>query len=185
MARNLPAAVTTAIAQKEVLPFLAIDIDFTSGPLYLWSGYGNIIDASKTYLGAGELVNISSVDETSQIQANGASISLSGIPSSYIALALTEPYQGVPCRIYFGTTTAGVNTFYQIFAGSVDQMNISENASLCSITVTIENALIKLERPVIRRYTDQDQKSRYPNDRGLEFVAALQDKTIYWGPSGN
>lgn len=181
MARSLPGALTTAIAQKEVYPFLAIDVDFSSGPLYLWSGVGNIVNASKTYLGAGELINLSEISETNEIQAKGASITLTGIPSSYLSLALTEPYQGRACRIYFGTITSGVYTFYQIFAGYVDQMNIIENADTASITLTVENALIKLERPVIRRYTDQDQKSRYPSDRGLEYVASLQGKPIYWG----
>jgi hypothetical protein len=66
-------------------------------------------------------------------------------------------------------------------------MNIEENVETASISVTAENVLVKLERPVIRRLTNEDQKSRFPSDRGLEFVASLQDKEIFWGkaaPSG-
>jgi hypothetical protein len=60
-------------------------------------------------------------------------------------------------------------------------MNIEENADTCVISVTAENVLVKLERPVVRRFTNEDQKSRFPNDKGLEFVAGLQDKDILWG----
>jgi len=69
----------------------------------------------------------------------------------------------------------------EIFSGELDQMNIVEEAESCTISVTAENVLIKLERPTVRRFTDQDQKSRYPSDRGLEFIASLQDKEIFWG----
>ena len=34
----------------------------------------------------------------------------------------------------------------------------------------IESKLITLERPLNFRYTDQDQKHFFPNDKGLEFV---------------
>jgi hypothetical protein len=60
-------------------------------------------------------------------------------------------------------------------------MNIEENADTSVISVTAENVLIKLERPVVRRFTNEDQKSRFPDDRGLEYVAGLQDKDILWG----
>lgn len=181
MARSLPGAVTTAIAQPEVLPFFAIDIDFDSGPLYLWTGVGSITNASKTYLGTGDILAISSIDETTEIQAKGVTLSITGIPTSYLSLALAEPYQNRACRIYFGTTTAGTSTFYQIFAGTLDQMTIQENSDSATVSVTVENALILLERPVTRRYTDQDQKTRYPNDNGFQYLAYMQDTPIYWG----
>jgi hypothetical protein len=187
MARGLPGALATNIAQSLVQPFYAVEIDFLSGPLNIWSGVGDIVNGSTTYLGAGQLMNMSEIAETAAIEAKGVSVTLTGIPSTFIAVALDEPYQNIACRIYFGTTnvTTGVNSFYKIFSGTLDQMNILESFNTCSITVTVENALIKLDRPIIRRFTDQDQKLRYPTDRGLEYVANLQNQTIYWGQKKN
>jgi hypothetical protein len=71
--------------------------------------------------------------------------------------------------------------YVEIFSGELDQMNISEEANTCTIAVTVENVLIKLGRPVVRRFTNEEQKSRFPNDKGLEYVASLQDKEIFWG----
>ena len=68
-----------------------------------------------------------------------------------------------------------------MFSGELDQMNIEEQVETANISVIAENVLVKLERPTVRRFTNEDQKSRFPDDRGLEFVASLQDKEIFWG----
>lgn len=180
MTRDISTSLLNSLDDTVVYPFLAVDIDFSSGPLYVWSGYGDLIVGPKTYLGAGQLLSVSSVEETTEIEAKGASITMSGIPSVFLAIALTEPYQGRECRVYFGMTDAP-SDYTEIFTGELDQMNISEEAETCTIAVTVENVLIKLERPVVRRFTNEDQKSRFPDDKGLEFVASLQDKEVFWG----
>jgi len=180
MSRDITTPVLDALDDAVVYPFFAVDIDFSSGPLYVWSGYGDLTISSKTYIGVGSLLNISNVEETTEIEAKGASLTMSGIPSSFLSLALQEPYQGRECRIYFGMTSSP-SDYVEIFSGELDQMNISENGDSCTIAITAENILIKLERPVVRRFTNEDQKSRFPDDKGLEFIADLQDKEIFWG----
>lgn len=209
MARDIFPSILQAITAPEITPFFAVDLMFQSGPLYMWSGYGDFVreDTGNTYIGAGQLLNISTVEETTEIQAVGANFTLSGIPSDFLSLALQESYQGRECKIYFGVLidgslgTQGLDTittqfgdlivlqsgtqgFLEIFSGEMDQMNIVEAAETATISVSAENALIKLERPVIRRLTNTDQQSRYPSDKGLEFVAYLQDKEIFWGRKG-
>jgi hypothetical protein len=180
MSRDITSAVLNALDNAVIQPFFAVDLDFDSDSLYLWSGYGNLVIGSKTYLGAGQLLNISSISETTEMEAKGATISVSGIPSAFLSLALNEPYQGRECRIYFGVTSSPSN-YVEVFSGELDQMNIEEQVETANISVVAENVLVKLERPVVRRFTNEDQKSRFPNDRGLEFVASLQDKEIFWG----
>lgn len=180
MSRDITTTVQNALDDSVIYPFFAIDLMFTSGPLYVWTGYGDLTIGSKTYLGAGQLINISSVSETTEMEAKGATLTMSGIPSSFLSLALQEPYQGRECRIYFGVTS-NPSDYVEIFSGELDQMNIEEQAETATISVTAENVLIKLERPVVRRFTNEDQKSRFPLDRGLEYVASLQDKEIFWG----
>jgi len=41
--------------------------------------------------------------------------------------------------------------------------------------------LIDLERARVRRYTPEDQKINFPNDKGLDFVSDLTDKVVQWG----
>jgi hypothetical protein len=181
MARTLPAQIVNALSDEAVTVFFAVDIMFDSGPLYIWTGQGDLTYSGKAYLGAGQLIGLSTLDESSEIEAKGASVTVTGIPPSFLSLALSEPYQGRECRIYFGVYRLGAYYFQEIFTGELDQMNIVEEAETAAITVTVENVLIKLDRAVVRRFTDQDQKSRYPLDRGLEYIAYLQDKDIPWG----
>ena len=255
MSRDINTEFVDGLQESVIYPFFAVDLNFESGPLYFWTGYGDkgfgesiasdqiqvglryIIEtvgttdftlagaASNTvgesfvasqvaigtgtvnncYLGAGTLVNISAVEETTEIEAKSAVVTMTGIPSDFLSLALDEPYQGRECKIYFGLslnnrtiltqagdTITSENLFEfitesetrylaEIFSGELDQMNISEEGNSCTISVTAENVLIKLERPIVRRFTNEDQKSRFPTDKGLEFVAGLQDKEIFWG----
>lgn len=204
MSRELAPLVLDELSKAVLEPFFTVELDFDSGPLYMWTGYGNLTIGAKTYIGAGQVLNVSSVSETTEMEAKGATITVSGIPSSFLSVALQEPYQGRECHIFFAVTVnqqllledgglilteagdiiitdvSGIK-LTEIFSGELDQMNIEENADTAVISVTAENVLIKLERPVVRRFSDQDQKSRFPDDKGLEYVASLQDKDILWG----
>jgi hypothetical protein len=120
---------------------------------------------------------------------------------------MNEPYQGRLCKIFFGAidanrayltdesgnyilaedssridvSTGDPNEIVEIFSGYMDQMNIEEGAETSRIGLSVESKLIDLERPRVFRYTDQNQKSRFPNDKGFEFVEDLQDKRFNWG----
>ena len=60
-------------------------------------------------------------------------------------------------------------------------MSIDDGGQTCTISVSAESRLIDLDRTRERRYTSEDQKIDFPNDKGLEFIADLQDKEIIWG----
>ena len=63
----------------------------------------------------------------------------------------------------------------------MDLMSIDDSGDTANINVTAESRLIDLDRTRERRYTSEDQKIDFPNDKGLEFIADLQDKEIVWG----
>ena len=187
MTRSLTTSTITNINANTVFPFFAVELKFDgSQTLRMWTGAGTLTQDGNQYFGAGNLLTISSVEETSEIAARGADITLSAIPSEVLSLALTEPYQGRVCNIYFGTfddgdqTTAPTN-FNEIFSGYMDQMNISEDADTSTIELKVENKLIDLERARVARFTSAYQKSKFPNDNGLNFIEGMQDKKINWG----
>jgi hypothetical protein len=63
----------------------------------------------------------------------------------------------------------------------MDVMTIQEDGQSATITINVENVLIDLQRPRVRKYTNEEQLARYPNDKSLEMVASLQEKDIAWG----
>lgn len=182
MSRTVAAAITTAFGQDVVEPFLAVEVDFDSGSTYAWTGQGDLVIGSKTYSGVGNLLSVSDMQETAKTTAVGATISLSGIPSSLWSLALSEPYQGRACRIYVGVS--GSTELVEVFSGLLDQMVIDEQAESSTITLSVESHLIRLERPVVRRYTNQSQQARYDGDLAFSFVDSLQTSKLTFGKDG-
>jgi hypothetical protein len=208
MSRELSDAVASALDDAVVYPFFAVELLFDGeNVLRMWTGVGTLVYNSVEWFGTGNLLNISSVEETTEISAKGATVTLSGVPSEVISLALSEPYQGRICKIYFGMFSKGsmldesgnyilledggkiyldnpqtnFNDLTEIFSGYMDQMNISEGPDGSTIELSVENKLVDLERSRVRRFTSAYQKSVYPNDLGLDFVEDLQDKDITWG----
>ena len=180
MSRDISAVISAAVAAKTLDPFFAVSLAFDSSTLRLFTGHGSITFDGNIYTGAGTLLNITDIEETSEIQASGVTLVLTGVPTSLISMALDTPYQGRVCTIYFGVMLPSISAS-QVFSGYMDQMIINENSETCKIVLSVENRLIDLERPRIVRFSQNDQESRFTGDLGLEFVESLQTKEIYFG----
>ena len=210
MSRDLSLDTINNINKDVVRPFFAVELLFDGDRvLRLWTGVGTLVLQDGTeWVGSGNLLNISMIEETQEIAVKGARISMSGIPSELLSLALTQAYQGRVCNIYFGTFTQGsllqesgpyillqdgsridlqdgAAGFNKIFSGYMDQMNILDAADTATIEMMVENKLIDLERARVARFTSGYQKSIYPNDKGFDFIEDLQDKKLPWGRSGD
>ena len=207
MSRDISSDLIETLSDDVIHPFFAIELFFDTSTLRFWSGVGELDFGDNIYTGSGNMIAVSAIDETSDISAQGARLTLSGLPSEMISLAINEPYQGRKCFIYFGTLDVTGDrltqqnghlilnqdnsailgegdfrdTITQIFSGYIDQMNIDEGPETSQISVAVESRLIDLQRPRNRRYTDANQKSRFPNDKGFEFVESLQQKKFAWG----
>lgn len=206
MTRDLSTVTLDNIQEGVVYPFFAVELLFDgNNTIRMWTGQGTLnLEDGTEWVGLGSLLDISTVEETAEMAVRGATITLSGVSSEALSLALSEPYQGRVCNIYFGTFSVGkvlqesgsfillqdggkihleaISTgFNQLFSGYMDQMNISDGGETCDIQLMVENRLIDLERARVARFTSGYQKSIYPDDLGLDFVEDLQDKDISWG----
>jgi len=179
MSRDLTTTTLAAIDDDVVYPFFAVELIFDSEVLRMWTGQGTFNDGVNDWIGAGNLLAISDIEETAEMSVRGATLTLSGVPSEILSLALSEPYQGRVCNIYFGVS--GENIFNQLFSGYMDQMNIEDGPETSTIELKVENRLIDLERARVARFTSAYQKSVYPDDKGLEFLEDMQDKPLTWG----
>ena len=186
MVRTLTSGITTKLGNKELYPFYAVRLNFDSGSQYLWTGIGSITIDSNTYTGLGHFLEISQIQESQDISAKNLSLTLSGIPSNLLALALTDPYQGRTCTVYLGFMTSWESPdtnpdTIKVFHGYMDQLNINEGPEVSTIVMNIENRLIDLQRAKVRRYTSQNQQIRFPNDKAFDFVESMQDQQLVWG----
>lgn len=195
MSRDLSSGVSSTLNDDVIYPFFAVELNFDSGTftaadgttqdrvLRLWTGLGTLTYDGNQYFGTGNMLDISSIEESTEIAAKGATITLSGVPSQVVSLALSEPYQGRECTIYFGMTSAQ-SSLTEVFTGYMDQMSIDEGPESSTVQLTVENKLIDLERPRVGRFTSEYQKSIYSEDKGFDFVESLQEQKLTWGRAG-
>lgn len=185
MARDLTSGVITEIDSFNCAPVLFVKMEFDSGDLNVWTGYGDKIFDGDTYLGAGELVNVSSIKETTELEATGVSFTLTGVPPGHIALALSEDYQSRVIRswlAFLNTSGAIVVDPFQNFKGFMDVMEIKEAGENSDISIIAENALIILQKASERLYNHEEQQIDYPGDLGFEFTTIINDgRNITWG----
>lgn len=184
MSRSLTAAVQTAAAAAEVRPAFFVFLNLDSGPIRVWSGCGDYTLGGNVFTGVGNLGEISPVEESTRVSARGIELSLSGISSSHVTIALSENYRGRSVTVwlaFFDAAGALIADEVQVFAGIIDTMTLNDNGDSSVLTLTAESRLIDLERPRETRYTDEEQQRLFPGDLGLQYVAGLQKKTLNWG----
>lgn len=189
MSRTIAPATQAELAQSQLAPVLFVELDFASGFIRLWSGVGPITWAGQTWTGGGQLLEVSSIEETKAVEATAASITLSGVPSELVAVAYGDFSQGRPVRIWLGLMNMNNGTILenpvQIFAGRLDTIGDADSGETATIAVSAESNLADLDRLRARFYTDQDQQRIFEGDRSLRYIPSMQDRAITWGSAGS
>lgn len=186
MSRDLTTAFKNVTTGQLTRPFLLFQGFFDSQTLRFWSGVGPLVYDGDTYTGAGHLLALSNIDETTKVESRGVSLQLSGVPSSLIAIALAENYQQRKVSISFGFFDSSGNIIadpFTFFSGKADMMNINSNGQTATISLTAENDIIILQQINERRRTKEDQRLISATDTFFDGVAALQNKSVVWGGS--
>jgi hypothetical protein len=197
---KLRVRIRNALTSADILPLTFYDagdnvIVFTatsnSTNLHLRNQVGGVITidsaevyAAEDYVGAGDLLSISEIEESADLKANGASVTLTGIKTSLVQTARDEDYQGRKMTISLGAMNEVANVIASpaiLFTGFMDVMTINDGGDYSTINVTCENKLIAFERSNRRRNTDGDQRIDYPTDEGFSFVTNIVEKEFYWG----
>lgn len=188
MPRNLTSGELAQLSASQIAPVVFVECDFASGAVYLWTGRGNYSWNGHTWVGVGKLGQISVLNETSDVSAQSVTISLSGIPSDMLSDALNEVQCNQMVTIWLGFFTATGTGGWSLvsspaiaYQGFMDVPTIEEGVETSTISLSLENRLIILNRAKMRRYDTQDQAIDYPSDLGFEFVPFLQLWEGSWG----
>ena len=186
MTRDATAAVVIETKTAAPRTVALVELDFPSGFVRMNSTDRTIpFDSGSgivNFLGAGRLGSVSIIGETTQLQANGLSLSLSGIPAAHVSLAF-ERAQGRAGRVWLGLLDSSYQLILDpslIFSGLIDSSAIALGET-GTVTINLENRVIAWERPKVRRFTNEDQQQRFAGDKFLEFVNQTVDKELLWG----
>lgn len=184
MPRDISEEALAALESRKLVLAYLFSGDFKDSKLRLWTGYGNLTWSDQVWLGNGWLQNPGTATETENTQANGISITLSGVPTQLISLMLREAQQKSTGRVYQAIFSEEEELLdvSRIFSGDLDSVisNVSPNGEQ-SLTLSFQSKLIRLNSSSARRWSNEDQRAEYPADKGFEYVATLPARRIYWG----
>jgi hypothetical protein len=138
--------------------------------------------SAKPYQGIGSLGSIGDISEGTEVKAEGATITLSGIDPALLNDCLNDIKLGAPVTLWLGLFSDGaVIATYPLYVGTVDRPTIPIGPDMISITLALENRMANLQRPSNRRYTASDQMYYFPTDSGFSWVETLNDIALVWG----
>lgn len=183
MPRNLTTGVIQQLEATQVRPVLLVSLAFADNTVYAWTGVGSISWNGHTWLGVGELGSVSTISEGSEVQANGITLTLTGIPTDLLNEGLNEVVAGKMAQVYLGFMDNAGNLIpdpIPAFIGMLDQPTINIGTETSTISITAENRLVDMNRARGSRYTDQDQRAKYPDDGCLKYVHFLMDSHYIW-----
>lgn len=181
---SIPSAISNRLSADHQHIAFGIIAEFDSGDLNLWTGIGDFTDSDAvTYTGAGELLSLSNIEESKELQSTNLTVTISGLQEDIVSYATTEDYQNRPLTLkmfFFHPDTNDEIENVILFKGRMDTLVVNDGDTF-SVVISAENKLIDLTRPRNLYFTPQSQEYLYTGDKGLEFVPKIQEQKLKWG----
>jgi hypothetical protein len=187
---NLSPAVLAALDAAQIRPAFFVQIVFSTETVWLWTGLGPkaalgpawdpaaTFPYGQIFTGLGWLGQIESIPQTTQVTAENITLTLSGIPLHLLGDAINAVRLSGSATVWLAFLDANNNVIpdpLQLWQGETDVPSVVDGAETCTLSLTVENALIALNLASNRRFTTIDQQLDFPGDAGFDFVTAMQD----------
>lgn len=156
-----------------------LELLFTSGPLRLCLGRWNVTFEGNVYTATAGLLQISRHEESAD-GAEGLDFTMSGLAAGVFDLMINEPYRGRLVRLMelrFNEADVDVGLPSVEYIGRMVAMSSADSAKDGTHTVRVQTEQFDAEgrraRPL--RFSDAEQRRRFPSDLGAEYVTALTE----------
>ena len=161
-----------------------VHMDFRDSPQRWWTGFGPLDVGGFRWNGLGDLISMSDIETNYQVSATQQTFEVAAT-QEMVALALNakdrvrdravivyEQLFAMDDIAIAGTEILSgqpVGSPFSMFTGTMQRMPWSADGPVNrTITIEAEGIFFRRNAPPRGRWTDADQKARYPGDRGLE-----------------
>lgn len=185
MPRELDSDSIAHVSGEHVRPVIAIELDYPDGPVRVCSLPFDINLDGEIFISAAAFGSLSGVEEGAELRSYGVQAVVAGIPLTFLRYLAAQKIQGRGATIFLAFVDSDhvvIGSPTVLFRGRMDTQDV-EAGDTASVSVALESLLIEWDRARNRRWTDADQKSDYPEDRGLEYVATVANQEIIFGAS--
>jgi len=182
------------LRRGDVACTILCQMDFRTNPQNWWLGYGPLTAGGVDYQGTGDVIKISSMILTYGMSAGMVRFD---IPSASPEMVARCDNQAVEvnsrrCQLFyqlFSTVERDgehqgrlIGDPISMFVGEMRDMRSTSSADSRNIELEAYGRMSRQAKPPYGRWTDADQRARYPGDTGLGLIASLKDKAITWLP---
>ncbi len=186
---RFPAAIDLMRRNGRINVAILHFLDFADGPAYVWQGYGRMKVGNVTYSGLGEVVGVDGGGQQAGIVANNLTLTLAAgsdqltDPLLVRVLGQQSLVKGRRYKMalqFCDDNWQPVDSTRVVYVGVMDQMTVKRAIESRQITLNVESPFVRRRVPRLQLFSVRDQQSKYPADRGLEFISQLENKIVTW-----
>lgn len=179
-------AIEAQLLGSSVVMALLIEADFSTQPMTLWTGIGDRTFGGRQWQGAGNIIEISEITRLENGQADPFEVTITA-DEEMIRLGLLEFREEAMDRelsVYLQFLNYEADTAlgapWKIRDGIMRGASLTVDTGAQTLVIKCDTLSSRRSRPAHGMLTDRDQKARYPDDRGLEFVHTIDGREILW-----
>ena len=182
----LDAVAAAAAAGRVVRAALLSEFFFTSSTVRVWPGRVDLVTGIKTWRPTGIFVSVDGLRSRVDLAAEPLTFRLSGVDSDLITIAKNsaDEVKNNPCNVYlqfFNEDWSTLGDAVLVKSAIMDQLTYrAVGPTQREIMLTAEGIFVARNYAPYAFYTDRDQNSRFPDDRGVELMGSLVYKTVTW-----
>ncbi len=188
--RAIDAANETELLSQVVKIVFYARMDFSSGVQRVHTEIGpqtvtHPVHGAEAYVGIGDFGGITGdVVETVSGSPQAIRLSLTGVKSSWINMALVDDYYRRDVEIMIGLEDEAGDLVADpeiLFSGFMDKVDAVLDAGLGQMTLTCESRGTNLRRASDWRFTDEDKQAEVTGDLLGEYIWRMADLKLFWG----
>ena len=183
MPRGLSSAVKSKLESGKFTMAHLVKLELNT--TYKYTDYAvNIVDGSDTYVPNGFLRGIGAVSESSSINIGSIDINVSSATQTILSDVLNNGHLNrsvtIKRAILDTDDTVVTSGTFQIYAGYIEGMSITDTQGDSVITFAVANHWSDFMRFEGRRTNDSSQQHFFNGDKAFEFTSQA-GKKLYWG----
>ena len=202
MSRDLASNTAISYSASNVFPITFVKLEFLPttasptpgiGTIRLHNGLGTYTwddgSGSQSWIGTGDLGQISKIQEGEEVSPYGIQLTLSGLDPDLVGEAIKEIYYQRPVTLYVGALNDSdqlVATPDVMWTGFMDLMTASVGAEGGdTLVLNCESELAMFERSRNLLFTNSGQQTISSGDTFFNQLQDMQDLTLSWGNKGS
>ena len=182
MSRSINATTLAEIEKDAVKTSHLVQFHLSSSIYFTDAGF-DISYGGNSYLASSHLLEIGSVNESSDVRVGTLSITLSGVEQSFVSAFLGSPYIGrqvIFYRAFLNASSQIIGDPILIFDGRIDGYDLNEGRNDSRITVNVASHWSDFEKKSGRYTNPNSQALFFTGDKGFDFAANIV-KDLKWG----